>query len=859
MGKVHRVLAGVLICALLVASLQAGQGQAVAAGPVAAGPDEPSIPMRWLQRQRRRLLKLLILKSQLILAGRVTDMQSQRVQKVWGEVIESDLTIRPEQVLKGSTAGDIHFPHFLGGIVGETFMRVGGEPFFWPGERVLLFLKARSGAQAAASGQWEVIDGSFGKLTINEQGFVDKLGMPWRDVRTEILSYLSGARVYLPILPKGFSLGDGRSLTYPSTWTPDLPQASLLYDTFEVKWPGHYPSIPYYIYNPGFNDPQAGTVAQQNGVIQQSAQVWGRQGQARTNFTLRYAGLVDQHGVKEDGINVVSVWDVDVGGTLAATFNWGTSAGWYEADIIFYDTVHKYALEPNGDPALTDLMSVAVHEFGHFASLDHPAVQGTTMWPYYTGGTEFNRTLHLDDIMGMKYLYGLYYELHDQSETQSAERNDRFGHCMAAGDFDGDGKEDLAVGVPYEDLSTRDEGHVAVFLGTVGGLDAWHDISQSSDPSERGDQFGYSLAAGDFDGDGRDDLAVGTPFEDLGGNTDVGVVYVFPGSPQPTVFGLPYRLEQPMAGGRNEAGDRFGWVLAAGDFDGDGFDDLAVGAPYEDFRSTDDGVVFVFEGSGSGLGRGYYVHQEQAGGRNENFDRFGWSLAVGSFNGDSYDDLAIGAPLEDVSGAVDAGLVFIFEGSSGHVRNGYYLDQRPAGADEAYDMFGEALAAGDMDGDGYDDLAVGAPGEDRVAVNEGVVFLFHGDMSGLGSPRAIGQFPAGTPEQGDEFGSVLVMGDFNDDGCMELAIGCPDEDLGGSSEGYVFVYQGYDDSGRDDETMMGLRQSPMAIDQPGDRFGSALVVGDFSQNGIDDLAIAAPYKDGAATDTGLLFIWRYRP
>ena len=211
MEKVHRVFAGVLICALLVASLLAGQGQAVAAGPVAALPDESSIPMRWLQR--RHLLKLLILKSQLILAGRVTDMQSQRVQKAWGEVIESDLTIRPEQVLKGSTGGDIHFPHFLGGIVGETFMRVGGEPFFWPGERVLLFLKARSGAQAAASGQWEVVDGSSGKLTINEQGFVEKLGMPWRDVRTEILSYLSGARVYLPILVT-VAVGGSATLLY---------------------------------------------------------------------------------------------------------------------------------------------------------------------------------------------------------------------------------------------------------------------------------------------------------------------------------------------------------------------------------------------------------------------------------------------------------------------------------------------------------------------------------------------------------------------------------------------------------------------------------------------------------------------
>jgi hypothetical protein len=322
------------------------------------------------------------------------------------------------------------------------------------------------------------------------------------------------------------------------------------------------------------------------------------------------------------------------------------------------------------------------------------------------------------------------------------------------------------------------------------------------------------------------------------------------------VFGSPVVLHQGLGGGGNETGDRFGYALATGDFDDDGLDDLAVGAPYEDFQATDNGVVFIFRGSGSGLGNGYFVHQGMASGANEDGDRFGWALAAGDFNGDDRDDLAVGAPYEDVSTGVDAGLVFIFEGSSGTVGNGYYLDQRPAGGNEASDHFGYALAAGNLNGDGDDELAVGVPDEDYYAIDEGVVFLFRGNPGRLDSPRVVDQGPASYAYDVDRFGLALAMGDFNQDGRSEVAIGCPHKD---DARGHVFIHQERDDSGDDAKVMMELDQAPIASGYFGDQFGAALAVGDFSGNGTDDLAISAPNKDGTVSDIGKVFIWRYRP
>ncbi len=401
----------------------------------------------------------------------------------------------------------------------------------------------------------------------------------------------------------------------------------------------------------------------------------------------------------------------------------------------------------------------------------------------------------------------------DDLTISPTEADDRFGEALAVGDFDGDGYDDLAVGAAFEDWgSTIDTGAVNTLYGSAFGLtltgnQIWSQNEFPSGGNEAFDRFGTALTAGDFDGDGYDDLAIGTPFEDLDNNTksNAGKVNILNGS----FFGLTsvgsqLWTQDDLTISPTEADDRFGEALAVGDFDGDGYDDLAVGAAFEDWGATQDvGVVNTIYGSTFGLtstGNQLWSQDDLTISPTEADDRFGETLAVGDFDGDGYDDLAVGAPDEDWGTITNAGVVNVIYGSfSGLTSVGNQLwsqDDLTGSPIEAYDRFGETLAVGDFDGDGYDDLAMGAPDEDWGTItNAGVVNVIYGSFSGLtsvGNQLWSQDDLIGSPiEAYDRFGSSLTVGDFNRDGYDDLAIGVADDTSGavhtlyGSDNGLV--------------------------------------------------------------------------
>ena len=292
----------------------------------------------------------------------------------------------------------------------------------------------------------------------------------------------------------------------------------------------------------------------------------------------------------------------------------------------------------------------------------------------------------------------------------SAAQPDQFGAALVAADFNGDGFDDLAIGVPGEDVGGVDgAGGVNLLYGSAGGLSNVGDqlwtqgtAGVANDP-ETGDQFGAALAAGDFNGDGFADLAVGVPIEDLGAVADAGGVHVLFGAAGGLGAAGDQFWTQDTAGiaGTAEAGDEFGAVLAVGDFNGDGFDDLAVGVPEEGLGVLSAaGAVHVIFGSASGLtnANDQIWTQDIAGvlGQAETGDRFGSALIVGDYDGDGFDDLAIGVPgedLDDINGA--GGAVVLYGSAAGLTAIGdqFWSQDSPGvnGGAEAGDGFGRVL------------------------------------------------------------------------------------------------------------------------------------------------------------------------
>ncbi|WP_437578256.1 hypothetical protein [Sorangium sp. So ce887] len=429
-----------------------------------------------------------------------------------------------------------------------------------------------------------------------------------------------------------------------------------------------------------------------------------------------------------------------------------------------------------------------------------------------------------DDAGAVNVVYGSIYglarpnnQMWDQGSDGvpgSVEGDDRFGYALAAGDFNGDGFDDLAIGAPGEDVDGyNDAGAVFALHGSASGLRATGTFSaqgwDQNAPNVAGgcesqDGFGWSMAAGDFNGDGNDDLAIGVPHEDLAGGDDGGMVHVFRGTSSGlSAAGDPgFDQDSANVAGSVEINDRFGWSLAAGDFNGDGKADLAIGVPHEDLAGGDDGgTIHVFRGTTSGLSPvldpGFNQDSSGVAGSVETNDRFGWSLAAGDFNSDGKDDLAVGAPHDDIGSHDDAGIVHVFTGSLfGLVTSGdpgFNQDSTSvAGVVETNDRFGWSLAAGDFNGDGKDDLAVGTPFEDLAGGDDGgTVHLFRGTAAGLSAQYDPGftqdsSFVEGAVQADDRFGYALAAGDFNGDGKADLAIGVPREDLG---------YGGGDDAG----------------------------------------------------------------
>lgn len=411
-----------------------------------------------------------------------------------------------------------------------------------------------------------------------------------------------------------------------------------------------------------------------------------------------------------------------------------------------------------------------------------------------------------------------------------------FGYSVAtAGDVNGDGYSDVIVGAPYYDYVWTNDGRAYVYHGSATGLSATPDWTAESDQDFA--LFGNSVAtAGDVNGDGYSDVIVGAQAY-CNGQTDEGRAYVYHGS----AAGLATIPDWIVESDHWEAS--FGWsVSTAGDVNGDGYSDVIVGAYRYDNGETDEGRAFVYHGSATGLSvtPDWTAESDQAGAR------FGWSVSsVGDVNGDGYPDVIVGACRYD-NGEIDEGRAYVYHGSAAGLCTS---PDWTAESDQAGAYFGISVSsAGDVNGDGYSDVIVGAYYYDNGEINEGRAYVYHGSVTGL---SAMPDWTAESDQVSARFGhSVSTAGDVNGDGYSDVIASALNYDNGQTDEGRAYVYHG---------SIAGLSATPDWIaesDQIEAEFGiSVSSAGDVNGDGYSDIVVGAYRYDNGQIDEGRAYVY----
>ena len=455
---------------------------------------------------------------------------------------------------------------------------------------------------------------------------------------------------------------------------------------------------------------------------------------------------------------------------------------------------------------------------------------------------------------------GASWTMYGDFTDDTVTYGDYLGWALATGDFDGDGLDDLASSAV---LAESWRGKVMTFKGSYGvkdgqwaaidpGVVPWRPLRRSPFAAPvANDLFGMALVAADFDDDGFDDLAVGAP-----GVNGHGAVYLYRGSRTGLVAD---RELLPTTDGGNLpfAGADFGAALAAADINNDGVPELLVGAPGDrpSAGTNDCGGIYTYRlGGASDL----VARWNPGGSQCQPGTEAGASLAGTSRNGSHGKLIVVGGPGADsargrawVLGYANTPALSTYAHltqSAADACSGGFLDPN---AREAGDRFGAAVAAGARGTSPI--IAIGSPGEDS---SNGRVDVFRYSTSCWLLEDTLSEAPLGANEAGDLFGAALAIGDLTGDGVRDLMVGAPGEAVGTVTAGWMYTFKG---TGGGFTPHSGFGQSTGDwTNGNGERFGQSIALAEVDGN-VPDLIVGAPGNHvGNASYAGSFFLWEGR-
>ncbi|MFQ6101756.1 MAG: integrin alpha [Anaerolineae bacterium] len=350
------------------------------------------------------------------------------------------------------------------------------------------------------------------------------------------------------------------------------------------------------------------------------------------------------------------------------------------------------------------------------------------------------------------------------------------GWAVAVGDVNGDGYADVIVGAPRYDHGQNDEGAAFLHLGGPEGPATEPAWTGESDQSEA--RFGQAVAsAGDVNNDGYSDVIVGAPYYDAE-ESDEGAAFVYYGGPTglvTTTVWVVHPTDQENA--------RFGQAVAtAGDVNGDGYSDVVITASGYDADETNEGAVFVYYGGPAGLST-IPAWSDEGG---QGYANYGTSASTaGDVNRDGYSDLIVGAPWYDNPGTLD-GTGFVYHGSAAGLSP--TPDWMATGVATDSETGSAVATAGDVNDDGYSDVILGAFRQTGEHWHAGATFVYHGGSGGLATSPAWSE--EGSSHDAKFGVSVATAGDVDGDGYADVIVGASNYADGEDYEGAAFVYAG---------------------------------------------------------------------